>query len=257
MDCREASRLAQLRLDDEIDSAESSHFERHLVACPECRQALESEARIHRGLRECVRGCADEAAPERLRHKVIARTASHRRDVFAQGRWIAAGLAALILAGLSAGTSSEATSLIDESVARHTSNHPPEIRANKLAESQAREAKVRRFLSENLRYTVSVPNLERDNSVKLIGARLSNLKDRDAAIVMYDRRGARVSLIAVPATDFGSPEGFERRQVGPREMLVGQRRGYNVVSWREGRLVYSLVSDVDSGELVRLASMAR
>lgn len=163
----------------------------------------------------------------------------------------------MILVGLSAGSTSEATSLIDETVARHSSNHPPEIRAGSLTEAQAREAKVRRFLSKNLRYPVSVPNLERDASVKLVGARLSNLRDRDAAIVMYDHRGARVSLFAVPTSDFGSPEGFERLRVGPRELLVGQRRGYNVVSWREGSLMYSLVSNVDSGELVRLVSMAR
>lgn len=195
--------------------------------------------------------------PADLRGRILsqARAEDHRRS-FPLGRLIGAGLAMSAIGALSWTAGNDETSMLEETVARHSSNLPPEVRARSLDEDPE-DPEVHRFLERNLRYPVAVPHLGRsDLPVRLIGARLSNISDRDAAYMMYDHRGAKVSLFAVPAPNrtLESAKGFERRAVGGRVLLVGQRRGYNVVSWRDRDLMYSLVSDVDPGELVQLVS---
>jgi anti-sigma factor RsiW len=106
-----------------------------------------------------------------------------------------------------------------------------------------------------------VPRLSQSNerggaSVQLVGGRLSNIKNRDAAYIMYDDRGARISLFAYPTDGnrVSVPSDFQERQIGNRSMMGGKHRGYNVVAWESGDVLYSLVSEVDPTELVQLAS---
>jgi anti-sigma factor RsiW len=137
----------------------------------------------------------------------------------------------------------------EEAVARHSVNLPPEVRADDAK-------RVQRFLQKNLRYPVAVPHFETQNpNVRLVGARLSSLDDREAAYMMYDHRGAKLSVFAYPKpARFSRPNGFEEIHAGSHVLLVGKRRGYNVVAWEAGEVVYSMVSDLDPRELVELAS---
>ena len=76
--------------------------------------------------------------------------------------------------------------------------------------------------------------------------------------MMYDHRGARLSVFAYPHHGKGGLDarGFQRQRAGERDVYVGQRRGYNVVSWRDRGMNWSMVSDVDPGELVHLVRTA-
>jgi anti-sigma factor RsiW len=137
----------------------------------------------------------------------------------------------------------------EEAISRHSINLPPELRADDAI-------RVQHFLQKNLRYRVAVPSFQRQNpNVKLVGARLSSFDDREAAYMMYDHRGAKLSIFAYPKPQrFSKPNGFEEVRAGSHTLLVGNRRGYNVVAWDAGDVVYSMVSDLDSRELVDLAS---
>jgi anti-sigma factor RsiW len=259
MDCRDVERFAQLRLDGEIEAVDCMSLDRHLEACVHCRERVERERIVQSTLSAKLKeasSLSESQCPAAMRTRILARTrADERARAFPLARASLAASAVGVLAVVSWGAtlsgSGSSTALVEETVARHSSNLPPEFRAPD-------EDEVHRFLERNLRYPVQVPHLGRNDApVRLVGARLSNISDRDAAYVMYDQRGAKVSLFAVPAPRrLGEPEGFERRTVGQTVYLVGQRRGYNVVSWRDRDLFYSLVSDVDPGELVRLASTA-
>jgi anti-sigma factor RsiW len=115
---------------------------------------------------------------------------------------------------------------------------------------------VSRFLSAHLEYPVELPRFDEERSnVRLVGARLASIANRDAAYVMYDQRGARISLFAYPKPRrFAPPPGFGEREAHGRTLQVGTHRGYNVVTWLSGNTVYALVSEVDHDRLVELAA---
>jgi len=98
-----------------------------------------------------------------------------------------------------------------------------------------------------------VPPRFSDPEIRLVGGRLTHVRDQDAAYLGYDVRGHRLSLLVVPAGRL--PFGGERLYaVGGRNVFVSHRAGltYAVLS-RDG-LVYALVSDLDAVSLVELAA---
>ena len=247
MECREATRLVQLRADHEIAPDECDHLDAHLHQCEPCRAELNASRRV----RALLKDAATPSCPDLVRERIERRVRSEQRVPVAPFSAVAVVLLGVVMAGLtfSAGTEDE---IVEETVTRHGKNLPPEVGIDKN--------QVQAFLRQNLRYSIAVPELRhRDRPVRLVGARLSNVRDRDAAYVIYDHRGARLSLFALPSesTPQRDPSGFQRQRVGERDVLVGRRRGYNVVSWKDRDLQYSLVSDVDKSELVELVSSVR
>lgn len=163
---------------------------------------------------------------------------------------VPASLALGAIATLSWSISSGPTLDPEEHVAHHSRNLPPEVRARD-------GERLQQLFKKNLRYPVRVPRLSRPThpNVQLVGGRLSHIENREAAYIMYDDRGARISLFAYPVEGrISMPKSFRQRSVGKRQMMVGKHRGYNVVAWESGDVLYSLVSDVDPGELVELAA---
>lgn len=258
MDCRDAQRFVQLRLDEEIEPTDCVQLDLHLEDCSSCRCGLEREAwfqaQLELRLREAI-SRQEHTAPPSLRDRIRCELRNEAiESAFPYGRAVAASFAVAILAGLSWGATSSPARLYDDTISRHSSNLPPEIRALSNDEDE-----VHHFLQRNLRYQVQVPRAgSSELPVRLVGARLSNIRDRDAAYVMYDHRGAKLSLFAYPSQEsLADISGLERRVVSGRELYVGSSRGYHVVSWKDRDLLYSLVSDVDPSELVQLAASMR
>lgn len=253
MDCREAERFADLSIDGEIEPSEQHELEGHLRACPGCRHAIGLrswfEAQVRSKLRDQTEGVE---LPPGLRIRISARLREEARPsrVVPWGRFVPVGL---ILGTVILGSWTSASYRAfdpEEAVVRHTRNLPPEVTA------RGSGSEVERLFAKNLHYPVPVPRFDSKHpDVRLVGARLSSIQNRDAAYLMYDQRGARISLFAYPKeARFAKPEHFEERLVGGRPILVGRHRGYNVVAWEAGSMLYSLVSDVDHDELIQLAA---
>ncbi len=258
MDCREVDRLADLSLDGETELPEQAEVEGHLVACTHCRAKHEGRSWFHNRLRAKLRESSDElAAPTSLKLQIATQLRVQDRHGPASLRWGRAVPATLALGTvvILSWTMSSTGSTLDpeEQVAHHSRNLPPEVRGRD-------GEKLEQLFQRNLRYPVRVPRLSQPNdpsgaTVQLVGGRLSNIKNRDAAYIMYDDRGARISLFAYPIDgQVNLPKDFQEQRVGNRSMMVGKHRGYNVVAWASGDVLYSLVSEVDPVELVQLAS---
>src|SRR5262249_24734362 len=88
----------------------------------------------------------------------------------------------------------------------------------------------------------------------IAGARLSNLREHDAAYVVYqiptseqlggEERRLGLFVLADQAHEIPSVTAWP--EVGVRSV-----RGFSVASWRSGGLVYELVSDMDEADLRR------
>ncbi len=141
----------------------------------------------------------------------------------------------------------------EEAVGHHVMNPPPDVRALGSADP------ILDFLTQHLKHEVRVPQFEHARSqVRLVGVRLDRLSNREAAFLMYDQRGARISLFAIPCgRRVTNMQDFRARSVDGRQVFVGQHRGYSMVAWGQEGVLYSMVSNVDEEELVRLVSMAR
>ena len=254
MDAREVERLADLSLDGELDPEEEVRLRAELAASPESRRAFEQRSWFQAKVRDRLRDSVDGTpVPIGLKNRVCARLTEEESQHSRWRPWLPAA-AVVLLVGLHAWTF-DGNGVLDpeEAVRHHVKSPPPEVRA------LGSTAPIVEFLRENLDHRIRVPQFHPvRGQVRLVGARLDNLSRRDAAFIMYDQRGARISLFAIPCgRSVPAMSNFRARQVGDRRLMVGKHHDYSMVIWGEEGVLYSMVSAVDSEELVRLVSMVK
>lgn len=251
MECSEVDGYAELSFDGELDTNDRAELEEHLHRCPSCRRRTEAMGWFHSQMRaKLVDYCEAEAPPLGLKTKITAQIRSEERRSSAYiGRLVPMAVGVMMVGILIASSNGNTTPLDpNASVDRHAARLPPEVRAFGDIRS------VRKFLRKNFSHPVDFPKIESAlPHIRLVGARLDHVSNREAALLMYDNRGARVSLMVFPSRQaLTPPPYFEAKIIHGHSVVVGKHRGYNVMAWNHGQLIYSLVSDVDETELVHL-----
>jgi anti-sigma factor (TIGR02949 family) len=249
MTCVDLDSVVYPYLDGELEEADRKDFEDHLGACAVCARRVGGEAAFHGALRRSVR-VQRAPAPEALRamlHTGIQR--EHRRVQFVS--WARWGGAALMAAAASAAWLELRPPLPDvvgdEAAVRFQRRLP-----NEVAVRNAEQAEV--WFDDKLDWRVAVPRLP---NAQLTGARLSNVREHEAAYISYE---ASV-LGGSPARRMGLFVMDDSAQAMPArawpDVQVHEVHGFNVASWRTGDLVYELVSDLDADELRTMLTAAR
>jgi anti-sigma factor (TIGR02949 family) len=282
--CRVVRKHLDALVDGELDTNIQVQFEAHLASCPLCREQLAFSRTIKRAVKDAL---GNVNAPDRLRYRVLealeaestvsAETDSrsfepagqvrHRRglglDVRRARYAIPAAAAAMLAVALSAPTDDgraddaaiAATSvpLFEDVARRHASLHPAEIAGP--------PQQVVGWFRGKLEFPVRPVVFDRDD-VRLVGARLSNVRERDAAVFYYDARGRRVTVMVFePAkrrTDGQTAwVGAQRVNVRGRELWYRQVRGYTIPVVEHDGLTYAFTGDLDSQQMLLLAASAR
>lgn len=251
MECREVERLADLSLDGEVSAGEQAELESHLMRCAECRARTTTLRWMHDSIRAKLQDSVDGLEPPAGLKDRICTELRVEGGAAPGAAWRAAlplSMALAVVAILSWSRSHAPSLDPEETVDRHTQNMMPEVRA------RGGEQEVQRYIQKQLGHTVELPQPD-DRNLRLVGARVSHLDNADAVHLLYDHRGARISVFANPKRgNMAMPASFSRRLVEGRPYLVGSHRGYNVVATERDDVVYRFVSDVDGAELVRIAA---
>lgn len=244
MTCRELDQFLYPYLDGEFEAAERLEVEAHLAACGDCATRVHAERRFQEQLRARAKGAAASAAPELLRGAIRQGLKREQR----RAAWVRAGrltAAAALLAAFPAGyvllqQQARHQSYIEDAAARHAMRFPLEIQQQSASQIEA-------WFAGKLRHRVSVPVLP--NAIPA-GARLLNVQEKQAAYISYDaespagRAPGRIGLFV-----YGDEAGDAPFAPQAEGAQIANSRGFNVVSWRDGDVVYQLVSDLDEADI--------
>jgi anti-sigma factor RsiW len=259
MDCTELERGVDAYLDGEFDARERAEADAHLAACSCCRALVERQGKI----RDAVRARLREAmappapagrAPEALRASIEKALARSRRPLW---RRVLAPLPVATLAACAAGVvfvlvthGGHDLALVEEAVSKHHRSLPLEVSTASMGEGM-----ILAWFADKLDFKPAPPQF-RAEGVRVLGARLSHLREWEAAYIRYELPRGQAGLFIVD-----DPEG--RFDASGREVRLGRRlvrlvaaKGYNVVTWRDDEIVYSLVSDLDEAALYELVRTA-
>ncbi len=142
--------------------------------------------------------------------------------------------------------------LFEDVVRRHSSEHPAEIAGP--------PQQVVGWFRGKLQFPVHPVEFQTDG-VRLLGARLSNVRERDAAAFYYDVRGQRVTVMvfepeqrALPGAPF---LGARHVHVHGGDLYYRQVRGYTVPVREYDGLTYAFTGDLDRQSMIQLAASAR
>ena len=87
----------------------------------------------------------------------------------------------------------------------------------------------------------------------LIGGRLCNLHGKRAALIFYREPKNRTSLFVLDGSDIALPES-QLVGIDGKHCVINSRKGYTAVMWKDRGVVYGLVSDGRSADLLQLAA---
>jgi anti-sigma factor RsiW len=246
MTCTDLDPLIYPYLDGELDETERGHIEAHASGCGACRTRLSREAAFQGALRRSVHLRTRAPAPEALRELLRAgiRKENRRVQMISWARW---GTLALVAASASAVwfelRPGHREQILEDAALRYQRGLPYEL-------TDVSRDDVERWFGDKMQVRVPLPHLA---GATIAGARLSNLREHDAAYVVYqlpeaEQRGAdrRLGLFVLEDPEHEIPSVVPYPQVSVRSV-----RGFSVASWRSGGLVYELVSDMDEAGLRR------
>jgi anti-sigma factor RsiW len=259
MECAELERSVEAYLDGEFDVREQAEAEVHLTACERCRKLTEAAAAVRAALRARLReamgpGAQAGRAPAALRERVTAALARERRPLWRRALSpvplaTAAACAAGVLVVLLSHRGDDA--LLVEAVNKHHRGLPLEV----TAAAMGPEA-IPGWFAGKLDFKPTPPRFQ-ETGARVVGARLSQLREYPAAYIRYELPRGQAGLFIVD--DPGRRFEATGREVhlGPRTLRVMNSRGYNVAVWRQDEIVYSLVSDLGEDDLFELVRSAQ
>lgn len=258
MDCQEMRRSVETYVDGEFDDRELAEANHHLASCAPCREAVETQRRLRSLLRAKLReamgpGAPAGSAPEGLRLRITEALARQRRPAW---RRVLTPVPVATMAACAAGvlvvlwSHTGTDPLIEEAVRKHARDLPLEP-STLTASPDA----IPGLLAPRLDFNARPPDL-RARGVKLVGARVAQLKDRSAAYMRYALPRGQAGLFIVDDPDRSIGTVGRTIQLGPATIRIINSRGYNVAIWRRNEIVYSLVADLNEADLVQLAGTA-
>jgi len=263
-DCGDVERFLEPYLDGEFDVAERADLEDHLSACSRCRgvatAAMSFRSALRTKLREATApGTAAGTAPESLRRRISEALDGEKEEqpALAFFRRIVSPLPVAALAACLAGAlvvfaGHRATDpLVLEAVRKHARDLPLEISAASVAPEL-----IPGILASQLDFNPRPPAFQA-HGVRLVGARLAQLRDWPAAYMRYQTPGGPVGLFIIDDPDRRVGQSGREVRAGSATIWIINARGYNVAVWRRNEIVYSLVADLNEDDLVRLVETAQ
>lgn len=246
MNCHELDNLLFPYLDGEFSASERAQLELHLTTCTACAARADRERLNLDTLRSALQQHsppATQSLRDRVKGGLDAEDARARRAHLVPRLALAAAVLVAASVSWQNWRAYKTRAVADEAVSRHARNFPLEIHS-------ASPEQLEEWFRGKLDHRVAVPRFP--NAVAA-GARLVSLDGKDSAQIVYaspqDLAARRTSLIVVGDTrgDIDVPD--------LPEVAITHSHGYNVVSARDGDLVYILTTDttVDDVESLRAA----
>lgn len=249
MNCKDAKKYLDAYVDGELEPGLMLDIERHLETCESCQALTLVKRRLKSGIAELGR----VKAPDHLRERIVAlshRDGRRRRVAMAAALPLAAAASLLFVLGTPFGNASDEQPLskvVDDVVSRHAHELPMEVEGDPSNAASWFRGKVN--------FPVHAPKLNLQEA-SFQGARLSNVREHQAAHMAYTVDGHRVTLMIFNRENT-SLSGGRRVTVGGKDVLLGRRNGFNVAVVLDGDMAYALSSDLPQDKLLSLVSRLR
>ncbi len=249
MNCTELESCLQPYLDGELDVGATVEAAGHVAECLGCRGRVARE----REFRQILRRQPRESAPLELRESIRARLGRSVRWA-ALRPWLAASTVTAVFAGVVLLSALRPpTPLVSDLVGTHVAFTQME-KSSEFASADPRA--VEAWFRERARLRVTVADYSMEG-IRLVGARVAQAHEHRASYVLYEKGYTPLSVFMVPAPVRDGDLRGARVGFRGNNYLTLERKGYRTVSWRDGQVIFSLVSMLDYGALLECADRLR
>jgi anti-sigma factor RsiW len=244
MNCKEARKFLDAYGDGELAPSLMLDVDNHIETCESCSALVV----VNRRLKSELKRLGEIKAPNQLRQQVERlRGEQHRvrRIVLASALPLAAAASLLLVLGnpFSGEPEEQLAKVVEDVVARHAGELPMEVAGpDPVAAATWFRGKVD--------FPVRAPKLNLKKA-SFKGARLSNVREHQAAHMTYNVDGHRVTVMIFNQKSTHL-SGGRHVKVDNKDVLLGRRNGFNVAVLLDGDMAYALSSDMPQERLLTL-----
>jgi anti-sigma factor (TIGR02949 family) len=273
MKCDDYKPLVHVYVDGEFDERDVFEVELHLEGCESCRNLTRHESKMRGQFKASFEL---DRTPEDLKARLMGRLEAVAKAEAGQAVeslepsenpssgqvWIlgplaaAAAAAALLIIFWDAPAQPGFEPIVEESVNWHRKNLPIEV-------TGPSGDRVKTWLRPKVDFPVRLPKFERTGrqEVSLLGARLSNVRERQAAYVVYEVDGNKVSVMLIDGRRAGNRLKAKvtpaaRRHFDSVAPAFYTNNGYNVAVIKDNGVTYSITSELPREDMVQLVDAA-
>jgi anti-sigma factor RsiW len=244
MICSEVRKYLDTFIDGELEAGLMLGVESHVEGCETCNSIANLKRRLKRELHNLAR----VEAPAHLRNQVLETAVSSRRKkalIGALALPLAAAAAVVVMLNLPAAEPApeQLSSVVDDVVQHHVRELPMEVKGPDPVQAES-------WFRGKVDFPVRANALRLENA-SFEGARLSNVRAQQAAHMVYNVDGRRVTLM-IFNTRVKRFIGGKRVEIGGKDVLLGKQNGYNVAVLLDGDMAYVLSSDLSQDRLLDL-----
>lgn len=253
MDCEEIRELLPAHVDQELGLPEAIEIDKHLQSCPACHREFSSQKTLRAALQK---GATYFKAPSHVEKRVReslplvpeqpAQPAKAGRRWTGSWHWInlGASLASVVALAWSVGLYLATPSPTDLLLQDVVSSHVRSLMVEHIADvASSDHHTVKPWFNGKLDFSPPVDDLT-TQGFPLVGGRLDYLNHRSVAALVYRHRKHLINVYVWPAAN--------GRQTTTQS---ASSQGYHLIHWAKGGMVYWMISDLNSGELMTLAQL--
>lgn len=260
MKCENFLPFIDTYVDGEFDELESDELETHLSACPTCRKKVDAQINWKRSFKECLDG---ETVSADLKANILGQiltptvhdieddTNVHpiRKKTFKKSAIAGLSIAAIALLSFYAvpklvtvaPATSDTQPVVEQAIEWHRGNFPIEV-------TGPESNRIENWFVDKVAFPIHLPAFKNAN---LLGGRLANLKERQAAYVAYDIDGTRLSVMLFNGE--GLLVATENiKHIKGRDIALLNQNGYTVALLQNEGVTYALTSDISEEKMTEL-----
>jgi mycothiol system anti-sigma-R factor len=245
--CAGISRFVDTYLDQEFGDGDCAEFEQHLAECESCR----AKVRVQSEWKKAIKAAAPrEQAPAALRNKIQRSIARESNPMQSWRAWAVRAMPAAAAVGLVATfliSKVQWSPVAADVVAKHQRNLPMEVAGG--------TDQVKQWYTGKVDFPVRPPQFRNVPAALLRGGRLASIGDKQAAYLLYEVNGNKVSVFVFDPSELPI-EARKKQVIGNREVFFDEEHGYNVAMFRDRGVGYAIASDMDREEITKLVSAA-
>jgi mycothiol system anti-sigma-R factor len=244
--CAGISRFVDTYLDGEFAETDRAEFEGHLGECESCR----GKVRVQVEWKAAIKAAAPrEQAPAALRNRVARSIARESKPMLSWRQWATRAMPAAAAVGLVATylISNVQWSPVAADVVSKWHGKPLPV------EVSGGNDQVKQWFNGKVDFPVRVPRFAMPCALR--GGRLASIGDKQAAYLIYDVNGDKVSVFIFDASDLPI-EARKKAVIADHDIYFDQEHGYNVALFRDRGVGYAIASDLDQEQMMKLVSSA-
>jgi anti-sigma factor RsiW len=266
MDCKAADKLIDVYLDGELADVDRLEMAAHVAACAGCARQLQELDGLRALLRAATPTETSLEHRQALEGRIRARLEAEPSRGGMRHLWLAIPATAAAAVGLFApalwhtpstrnGETDLVSEVVNDSLDRHRRNLPVEVPGPDALN-------VAQWFRDKVDIPVRPPRLAPAHG-DLVGGRLSHIRDKQAAYLMYSVDGSKVSVFIFDPATLPPPRdqrpaaqggGRHLARVRDHEVYVDEERGHHVALFRDHGLGYAFASEMDEPQLLELVA---